>query len=120
MGKANKKQLPLWLDTLAKKYWAQFANNVNLDDRFLYETLAHYCSFASEYRRANDEILRDGLTISTYTDTNGKKSGIKIHPAVQIKSQAMTHMQRLSKMLFSPEKDAGKIEATELTEFFGD
>lgn len=113
MAKNKKKQLPLWLDPLARKYWAQFSDVVNLDDRFLFETLAHYCSFASEYRRANDEILRDGLTIRTDTS-------IKIHPAVQIKSQAMTHMQRLSKMLFSPDKDAGKIEASELTEFFED
>ncbi len=111
MATKKAKQLPLWLDDMAKKYWKQFASDVNIEDRFLYESLAHYCSFASEYRRANDEILKDGMTIRTSTS-------IKPHPALSIKNQAMTHMQRLSKVLFSPDKDAGAIQHDDLTNFF--
>lgn len=107
----SKKQ-PLWLDPLAKKYWASFANDVNLNDRYLYETLAQYCLYLSEYRRANDEIIRDGITVETKTTR-------KPHPALGVKNQAMTHIQRLSKILFTPEKDTGHIQVDELTDFFG-
>ena len=109
--KKAKRQIPLWLDDLAKKYWKQMAEDVNLDDKYLYETFAQYCAYLSEYRRAVDQMDREGMTVQ------GERC-VKIHPCLNIKNQAQVHIQRLSKILFSPQKSAGHIQADELNEFF--
>jgi len=101
---------PAWLDDLAKSYWPQFTDSVNLKDRYLYETLAHYCGYLSEYRQACD-LLKEGIVIGDKLKRQ--------HPAVVIKNQAMAHLMRLAKILFSPIKDNGTTEADELTNFFG-
>ena len=111
--KTKRKPIPLWLDDLAKKYWKQMSNDVNLDDRYLSETFAQYCMYLSEYRRAVEQMEADGMVITT-------EKTIKPHPCLNIKNQAQVHIQRLSKILFTPKKSAGHIESDQLSDFFNE
>lgn len=111
--KKTRANVPAWLDDLAKKYWKQFVNDVNTDDAYLRETLGQYCSYLSEYRRANEQMIKEGMTVDT-------GNTIKPHPCMNIKNQAQTMIQRLSRILFTPDKDISKNQADELTDFFGE
>lgn len=108
----NKIAPPKHLTATEKKTWLQYASSVNLNDRYLYDSLAIYCQLLATIHEATESVKKS-LTIQTSTT-------VKANPAIAIRNQTQTQINRLAKILFSPSKDAGHIEADDLSDFFGE
>lgn len=100
-------EIPEWLDAFAREEWARvvpYLDSSGVTSRVESAALGCYCQAVSRLRKAEAEILRDGITIMTET-------GLKKHPAVTISNEAMDHIRAFGSQFGMTPASRSKVSA---------
>lgn len=87
---------PEWLDTRGKAAWRSLATiigDMRLESASDRKALELLCGAYAEYREADDEVRRSGITYARKTATG--EVVITTHPAVVIRADAMRRVHRM-------------------------